>query len=451
MFVISGCSSLQNYTLKTAPAKVSVSRGDFQGALTVFPEDSAQGKDEILIRLERGMILQNLGLFEQSSAELELAVGKIRENDDKAVISAGRAANQVGTFLINEQFMPYEGYDFEIILLHSLNAMNYIMRGDLEGARVEVRRSYEWQKRLSEKHEKALQEAHKEVHSSDWERSFEQADSQAYENLKEKAGGVYGVYHNAFASYISALVYELGGESDEAYIDLKDAFKAYPSCLSIQKDLVRLSRKIGFREDQENWEKMFGSSTKIPKENIDVFVVFSYGLSPSKVQLKLPIPISEGFVFAALPIYQFNPSAIHGGRVASGGMDEDTSTVFDVDAVAARNLLDDFPIIFVKQIARSYLKAKATSQLSKEHGSGGAILGILYSAITEQADLRSWSMLPKQIHVARLFVPKTAQEISISSLPAGGSTNVQIPKGASHVIVYCRSTDNGLFTYTKSF
>ena len=176
MFVISGCSSLQNYTLKTAPAKVSVSRGDFQGALTVFPEDSAQGKDEILIRLERGMILQNLGLFEQSSAELELAVGKIRENEDKAVISAGRAANQVGTLIINEQFMPYEGYDFEIILLHALNAMNYLMRGDLEGARVEVRRSYEWQKRLSEKHEKALEEAHNEAHSSDWERSFEQAD-----------------------------------------------------------------------------------------------------------------------------------------------------------------------------------------------------------------------------------------------------------------------------------
>ena len=104
----------------------------------------------------------------------------------------------------------------------------------------------------------------------------------------------------------------------------------------------------------------------MPKENIDVFVVFSYGLSPSKVPLTLPIPISDGLVFASLPIYQFNPSAIHGGRVVSGGMSEDTSTVFDVDAVAARNLLDDFPIIFVKQIARSYLESKGYQPVWKK-------------------------------------------------------------------------------------
>ncbi len=45
-------------------------------------------------------------------------------------------------------------------------------------------------------------------------------------------------------------------------------------------------------------------------------------------------------------------------------MSEETSTVFDVDAVAARNLLDDFPIIFTKQIVRSYLKARMTIRLA---------------------------------------------------------------------------------------
>ena len=451
LLAISGCSSLQSYTHKVAPARASISAGNFQGALATFPEESAEGKDEILIRLERGMILQDLGEFEKSSAEYEKAAAKRKDIDDRAVISASKTASQAGTLLINEQIMPYEGQDFEIILLHALNAVNYLMKGDLEGARVEVRRSYERQTQLSEKHEKELQEARKDTHSADWENSFAQADRQGYEGLREKAGSVYGVYHNAFASYISALVYELDGENDDAYIDMKKAYEAYPSCPSIQRDLVRLSRKIGFRQDQELWEKKFGKAMKIEKDTVDVFVVFSYGLAPYKVPLNLPIPTAHGFVFASLPIYQFSPSTIHGGRVTAGGMSEETSTVFDVDAVAARNLLDDFPIIFTKQIVRSYLKARMTSRLAKDHGMGGAIFGTLFSAVTEHADLRAWSMLPKQIQVARLFVPKSTKDISIEYVPGEASSAVQIPQGASHVIVYCRATENGLAIYTKSF
>ena len=367
------------------------------------------------------------------------------------MISASKTASEVGTLIFNEQVMPYEGEDFEIILLHALNAVNYLMRGDLEGARVEVRKSYERQEQLSAKHEKEMQKAQADSHFSDWERSFDKADSKGYAQLKDKASTVVSLYQNAFASYISALVYELGGENDDAYIDLKKAYQAYPSCRSIQRDLVRLSRKIGFREDQELWEKQFGMPKAYPKDTVDVFVIFSYGLAPYKVPLTLPIPISRGFTFASLPLYKFSPSDIFGGLVTADGLNEETSTVFDVDAVAARNLLDDYPIIFVKQIARSYIKAKATSQLAHNYGDAGAILGIFASAITEQADLRAWLSLPKQIQVARLFVPRSSADISIRNLPGGYSSTVQIPKGVSHMIVYCRATQNGLAIYTKSF
>jgi len=451
VFAVLGCASLQNYTLKVEPARTSIMQGNFEGALNAFPEKEAKGKDEILLRLERAMILQDLGRFDQSSAEFDKAFARFRENQDKAVISASGTVSEAGTLLINEQVMPYEGQDFEIILLHALDAVNYLMRGDLEGARVEVRKSYEQQDQLLEKHEGELRKAQSDNRSSEWEQSFDRADRRGYEQLKEKASTVVSLYENAFASYISALVYELGGEYDDAYIDLKKAYQAYPTCRSLQRDLVRLSKKTGFREDRAMWEERFGKFKAGPKEGTDVFVIFSYGLAPYKVPVTFPIPTSHGFVFASLPVYEFSRSPIHGGLVVSDGISEDTSTVFDVDAVAARNLLDDFPILFVKQIARSYIKAKATSQLSHRQGDIGAIIGTLFSAVTERADLRAWSTLPKQIQVARLFVPRSSTEISLEALPAGGISVVEIPRGASHVIIYCRATENGLATYTKSF
>jgi hypothetical protein len=180
-------------------------------------------------------------------------------------------------------------------------------------------------------------------------------------------------------------------------------------------------------------------------------MIFSNGLAPYKAAISFPIPIHDGLVFASLPVYRFTPSAVSSGVIVSGGMNAETSVVFDTDATAARNLLDDFPIIFVKQIARSYLKAQATSRLAHEHGDWGAILGTLFSALTEQADLRTWSSLPKEIQVGRVFLPRSAREISIKVLPGGFNTTVPIPSYTAHLIVYCRATENGLAIHTKTY
>ena len=127
LIACSGCSSLQNYTLKAAPARASIMSGDYGTALSVFPEETARGGNEVLIRMERATILQGQGLFEESSLEFEETASRIREHEDKAVISASRTAAQAGTLLINEQVMPYEGEDFEKIMLHALNAALFFL------------------------------------------------------------------------------------------------------------------------------------------------------------------------------------------------------------------------------------------------------------------------------------------------------------------------------------
>lgn len=451
LFVCSGCSSLENYTITAAPARAAIVSGDFQTALLIFPENSAKGRNEILTRLERATILQNQGLFEESSLEFEKAVNRMRESEERAVISATRTAAQTGTLIVNEQVMPYEGADFEKIMLHALNAVNYLMRGDLEGARVEVRRAYRRQEELAAVHEKKLEEARRKTESARWKESLEQADKTEYDSLNEKSSTVLSVYHNAFASYVSALVYELNNEPDEAYIDMKKAYQAYPSSRAVQADLIRLSRKLGFREDTEQWERAFGVPEPVSPGGVDVFVLFCHGLAPFKEPLSLPIPIHNGFVFASMPLYRFTPSEISGALVRGGSVETGTSTVCDIDAMAARNLMDDFPVLFVKQIARSYLKAQAVRSMAREHGGAGAFLGTLFSAVTEQADLRTWSTLPKQIQVARLFAPRSVSEITISPVPTGRTATVPIPQGARHMIVWCRYTDAGLSIHTKSY
>jgi len=450
-FLITGCAALGNYSRMTRQSRVSISRGDFTAALTVFPERSAKGGNEVLIRMERGVLLQALGEYEKSSQEFERAKKRISFYEDKAVISATKTTTQAGSLIINEQVRPYEGEDFEKVLIHGLDAVNYLMLGDLEGARVEIRNAYTRQKELYEKHAKELEKA-KKNRETNWERSFRDADPGGYDRLQGKARSVSSIYQNAFTYYISSLVYELGNESDESYIDLKKAIDAAPHSRSIQKDLIRLSKELNFSEDTEMWESRYGKDESMGGDVVDVFVIFELGLAPYKEAVSIPILLSEGgLVPASMPVYRFTPTTLRSGSILYDGHAEETSVVSDTDAIAARNLLDEFPILFAKQIARTYLKARATNKLSKEYGVWGALGGTLASFITEQADLRTWSSLPKEIQVARVFVPGKTPDITIRSIPGAYKEIVDIPEGARHMIVLCRATDIGLSIHTRVY
>lgn len=448
----SGCSGLMNYSKMTEQARLSISQGRFEDALTVFPDKSVQGKDEVLIRLERATLLQLMGKYGESAREFELGTAKIRDYEEKAVISAARATSQIGSLLLNEQVLPYEGEDFEKVLVHAFDAVNYLMTGDLEGARVEIRNAYQRQNELKERHEKALEKAGKENNGASWQESFQKVDRDRYRELKRKAEDIRSVYQNAFAYYISSLVYEIGGEEDEAYIDLKKGIEAAPWSKSIQKDLIRLSARLGRGEDTEKWQAAYGKSEKEYGKGIDVFVIFQHGLAPVKENLSFPIPLSRGGIaFASLPVYRFVPSSARGAALVYDDQAFETSLVSDTDAIASRNLIDQFPVLFAKQVVRSYFKARMTNKLAKDYGAIGAITGTIASALTERADLRAWASLPKEIHVVRAYVPERTKNITIKGIPSSHMKDISIPEGTRHLIVFCRDTDAGLTLQTKAY
>lgn len=449
---ISGCAGLYSYARSTDRARLSVSQGRFEEALAFFPEGAASGKDEVLVRLQRATLLQAAGRYEESAREFESAAARIRQYEERAVISASQTLSEVGSLFWNEQVLPYEGEDFEKILVHTLDAVNYLMTGELEGARVEIRNAYQRQGELRGKHAGKLEKAAKESRGISWETAFQKDYPARYDDLRRKADGVLSVYQNAFAYYVSSLVYELSGSDDEAYIDLKKGIEAAPWSACIQKDLVRLSRKMKIDGEAEAWISRFGDPGSSYGRGVDVFVMIMHGSAPVKEALFLPIPIAHGgWTFASLPVYRYVPSGMSHAEVLYDGSSQDSSLVSDVDATASRNLLDEYPVLFAKQVARSYIKARIISGLHRDYGALGTIVGTLATLVTEQADLRTWSTLPKAFHAARVFVPEHTRRISIRGIPGNYQGVVDIPDGTRHLIVLCRGTDAGLHIQTKAY
>lgn len=451
LILTEGCAALQNYTQATEQARQAIALGDYEAALASFPATATRGGNEVLMRMERGTLLQAVGRYRESSSEFETAARKIEAYENRAVISASKGAAQVASLVVNEQAKPYEGEDYEKVLVHTLNALNYLMLGDIEGARVEIRNSYRRQQELYDKHSQELEKSAADSRGKEGMDAFRKADSQGYDLLVQHAGGVRSIYQSAFAYYVSALVYELNREQDEAYIDLKKGIDAAPDCRAIQRDLIRLSRELHYPNDLARWEQTFGKVDPPMREGIDIFLVFELGQAPYKEAITFPVPTGSGLVSVAFPTFRFVPTATTAAVLGANGRTESTSIVADIDAIAARNLLDMFPILFIKQIARTAIKGYATHELNKKYGVAGAIAGSIAAIITEQADLRTWSTLPKQIQVARLFVPKTQQELSITSLPGGSSGSVSIPAGTRHMIIVARASEGALNIESKAY
>ncbi len=453
--ILSGCGAFSNYTKDTEKARSSISQGNFQQALAAFPKSSAKGGDEILIRMERGTLLLAIGDYQNSSKEFELASSLIDKQDSGAVISVSKTASQGASLLVNEKVMAYEGQDFEKVMVHTLDALNYLMMGNTEDARVEIRNAYRTQQDLYAAHYKDIKNAKKDSQGMNYEDSFKGSSSDSYNRMKQTASSVVSVYQNAFAYYISSLVYELNNEEGEAYIDLKKAILSAPNCTAVQKDLIRMSRDLSYRDDLDRWQNQFGKNVPVPKDSIDIFVVFELGLAPYREEFKLVLPIpTVGLMSVAVPVYAYVPSLVTGGYVTANSRSDGTSIVSDTDAIASRNLLDDYPILLAKQAVRAAIKGTATREAGKQFGSWAQLAAGVASAITEQADLRTWSTLPKQIHIARLFVPKGTSELTVSALPGVSgrfSETVKIPANARHIVVLARASDNNITVSSKPF
>ena len=92
------------------------------------------GKDEVLILMERGMARQVAGDFEASSEDLLRAIDRLEELETYSLSKGG------ATWVVNDTMQNFRGKPFERTLLHAFAALNFLALGQWEDAAVEARR-----------------------------------------------------------------------------------------------------------------------------------------------------------------------------------------------------------------------------------------------------------------------------------------------------------------------
>lgn len=296
-------------------------------------------------------------------------------------------SRQAASFVWNEYTRPYAGEDFERAMINLLSAISYIELEQYEEALVECRRLNSLLSFYNDKYDK------KNVYKED-----------------------------AFARYLSGMLYEAAGQTDEAFIDYFKSYQAFedyqknydiPAPPFLAQDLFRLAEHEGRMPEVagKGWQvkglqwRDFESSRQMAA----IVCIHFMGSAPKKVENHLSIPTKSGPIKIAFPDYAPNPPACGKSQflLQSGErtIRAETHLVEDINKIARKNLRDRKARILAKIAARAAAKQVLIQQAKKESDSEMVAFGLnIVNQFIERADTRCWRTLPAEIRLTRVFV-----------------------------------------------
>lgn len=409
LFLVAGCAS---YPERTAEALHDFQRGHFAKSMEAYGDIDKVGSG-FLSGAEAGMVALTAGNWEAALAHLHLAAGAVEDIEGRALVGTERFGEALLSWGINDTARSYQGEGFERVYVHCGLAMAYLAQGKLDDVWVEVQLA----NRLLE------------------------AEEELYE--KEYAAG--GLGH-----FLSAVAYELLGELDHAYIDYKRMEEKGVGRELAGRALVRLANVLGRDDELGTWEERYGADVARPQGAARVVVIAGIGLGPFKMEGSLVVPTEDGFIPMAVPQFQARAQQVSALRicVAGSGVGVQTDCIEQVSSVAMENLEDRLLWSATKSLARGILKRELTKKLEDEFDLGGRIVGDLFAAFSERADLRSWQTLPDSWHGCRMFLSPGVHSFDLQAI--GGETRdlgtYQLEPGET-LIVLARSVGPHLYAH----
>jgi uncharacterized protein len=421
LFCALGCAS---HSDKTRPFRSALDAGNPRLALGLINErldvDSEKelpektAGDNALLLLDRAMVLQALSQHALSSRDLEVSDKQIEVLD-----LSRNAAHEIGKYLFSDDVGPYKAPPYEKLMINTMNMVNYLVRGDLQGARVEARRLAVMQKYLT-----------------------------------DSEGAAHGLI--GLGSYLAGFTFEKSGNAEEAlrYYDEALAYGDYPS---LAGPIRRLSASGAYRSPRLTRAMEGAPADGGSEDDAEVLVIVGSGRVPPKLARRIPIGLALTYASGALSPADrdhANTLALQGlvswvnfpelgrptGQYVAPRLLVDQRTeplegALDVTAEARRAWDQARGAVVAGAITRLIARIATGEALRRSTKNKG--LGLLLSlgaqatlTAVDTPDTRSWETLPAHFSIARVRLSPQKHELRIQAGRASGVRPVKLaPKG----------------------
>lgn len=428
---LSGCATMKSHDDLTNQMQGSQKTGGVAAALKTLEASatSADDKAELLYNLERGELLRLDHKYQDSTQAFLLADEKVKQWEEATKTDPQKLLSTLGAATISERLKVYEGQDYEKVWLTTRLALNRVATGDIENARVDIKRTHEREAVIAEFRAKETLAAENEAKAKGVGAVGKEINGYPVETLNDPAVlALKNGYQNALSHYLAGFLYEVLNEPGMAAPGYRKAIELKPDTGVLEEGLRGLDARTSFTHKRR-------------QRMTDVLFVVEAGDAPARKPkaFTLPVPVGSSIRTVSISYPTIEPSSDPLlGNLAIAGQPFKLESVVDVNVMARRALKDEMPGMVFRGVTRAIVKGVMQDQLQKHGGLLGAIVGSVASAVTEQADDRLWRMLPGRVYVARGYLPEGEHKVEI------GGQNFNVKVGGQYALVPLRLYNTGV-------
>jgi uncharacterized protein len=461
LIVLLGCAdrSLQRFQ-KIAGA---ASKDDFtKASQEVKKNQKLYGTESALLyAMDLGILYHYAGKYDSSITALSEAV---RIHDE---LFAKSVTNEALAFVANDNIRPYRGKPYEIVLLHEFLAFDYLALGKYDDAMVEARQAQLF-----------------------------------LDEVKRKAGkDEKDLADDGMFRYLTAIIYQATQQRDDAAISMYKAVKAYrqgpvalPPSVAVQAAMVLRAtsrtddlKELGLEEttpaaaDASGSEIIvMGHAGRSPTLGQNVFwgtyerdgvlVIHYHDTKGNVITQILPAPglpasqvaragkgrrTRSGTTFHvkfSMPSKKDVASQTRFFTVAGEASPNPirTEALTELDPLLTRDLEASYTSILTRTVVRVVLRTFTAEETKSAVSGGNPIINLILNIGTdllsdqlEQADTRTWFLLPRTVQMARIPVKPGSHSLTIEAHDASGNTlgskvfeNIAVKPGEKKFLFY---------------
>lgn len=417
VLALTGCATGPTHDSKVSTTLKASSEGNIDSAISQIEAQTAgSNKGDLLLNLEKGELLRTGSRYKESLAAFEVADLKINEWEATAKSDPAKLMGQFGAVFMGDNSRAYEGQDYEKVMLTTRMAMNRLAMGDLDTARVDIKRTHEREAVIAEFRSRVTEEAEKGAREKGIKTDTKELNGYPVETLNDpEVLKLKNGYQNSLSHYLAGFVYEALNEPGLAAPGYRKAIELRPDTPVLEDGLRGLDNRTSFRRQ---------------KGVTDVLFVIESGNAPARKSHKVsfPVPTGRGMIAVSLafPTIYPNKDAQNFNHIEMGKLSVPAALIADFNVMARKALKDDLPGMQVRSAIRAIGKAVLQDQANKQLGAlGGLVANIAAVATEPDADDRMWRALPDRVFIARTFMTPGEYELRIPH-QADGSKMIKI-------------------------
>ena len=357
----------------------------------------------------------NIGYLQFISGDFNSAIKTLNNaKKEMASLAATSITENIAAGAVSETLRQYSGYPTDRVMVHNILALSYLFSNRIYDARVEILQSELAMKALA--------------------------------NNDLKNGQL------ASAHLLGGITYELLGEYSNALISYRNAADtmsrrdiAFP--IGLKKALLRVSYKLGATEQYNQYQQQF-PTLPLPNRHAhnQLFVLYLDGVVSHKIETSVIVAGGHGrqIIRISMPAYPRHNRPFNYIQIGDNRQSTISQVVEDVDLLARDDLAKEYPSILLLTSTRAIAKYQLVREAQKQDPLVGLLVN-LATVISENADLRSWNMLPASIQFA--YLTPNEDEVLIDKAN-GMQQKVDISGGRQHVLLV-NGLSNDVFHYQQ--